>query len=175
MGCAAVGSVVITACPYASTATHNELDAHETPVRAFEPSISIGALQVGCSAAGSVVITAFPPPSTATHNDVVGQETPLRWRGLENGGLWSTKTGPAHESRYALAGLAATLSVATAKPAHTRRNAMCAGGHGTSSATPRHELTGTQGSSWDRPTSQNLYQTRHLETSRRTQRTASRS
>jgi hypothetical protein len=77
VGVAAVGSVEITAFPKPSTATHNDVEAHETPERKFA-SMLAGGLQVGVAAVGSVEITAFPTLSTATHNDVEGHETPTK-------------------------------------------------------------------------------------------------
>lgn len=76
VGDAAVGFVVITALPASSTATHNDNEAHETPLSEFV-SMFIGALHLGVGPAGLVVTTACPASSTATHNDDEAHETPV--------------------------------------------------------------------------------------------------
>src|ERR1700722_1595744 len=78
-GRAVAGLVLSTALPALSTATHKDVNAHDTPFREFVPASMIpGVLQAGDAPAGLVVIAAFPPlVSTATHNDGPAHETPL--------------------------------------------------------------------------------------------------
>lgn len=63
VGVAAVGFVETTACPWLSTAMHNDVEAHETLLRAFA-STAAGAFQVGDAAVGSVETTASLGPTT---------------------------------------------------------------------------------------------------------------
>jgi hypothetical protein len=58
LGVAAVGSVVMTALPLVSTATHSAVEGQETLVRSFVKSMLLGVLQVGVTAVGLVEITA---------------------------------------------------------------------------------------------------------------------
>ena len=72
------GFVVKTAFPAKSTATHKDVEAHETQERPPLAATFPGALQIGDTAAGSVVMTALPPPSTPTQSVIDGHETPVR-------------------------------------------------------------------------------------------------
>jgi hypothetical protein len=68
---------VITARPEKSTATHNDVDAHEIPVKPKRPepdSNCADEVHVGVAAVGFVETNARTP-STATHSPVDGQET----------------------------------------------------------------------------------------------------
>ena len=61
--------------PALSTATHNDVEGHDTAETPCPASMFSGALQVGVAAVGSVVTNTHPTP-TATHNDSEGHETP---------------------------------------------------------------------------------------------------
>jgi hypothetical protein len=58
-GVAALGSVVITARPASSTATHSDVEGHEIAKRPA-PSTGAGTVHAGVEAPGSVEITARP-------------------------------------------------------------------------------------------------------------------
>jgi hypothetical protein len=60
----------LTAWPLLSTAAQNDADAHDTELRAFAPSISLGVPQ-----AVPLKATAFPSQSTATQNDSDAHDT----------------------------------------------------------------------------------------------------
>lgn len=80
VGDAADGSVVITASPAVSTATHSDAVGHETALKFGEEGLaSISrAVQVGLAALGSVEISATPaagfPDCNATHREVDSHE-----------------------------------------------------------------------------------------------------
>ncbi len=63
------------ALPLLSTATHSDVDAHETELRLLPGSIAAAAVQVISCWALMVAATAFPFASTATQNAVVGHAT----------------------------------------------------------------------------------------------------
>ena len=68
--------MVLSAFPAESTATQSALDGQETDVRWWEPSMSLGALQL-VATAGVLVTSTRPLLSTATQMEPVGsQETP---------------------------------------------------------------------------------------------------
>jgi hypothetical protein len=71
-----VGSVEVTAFPPGSTATHNEAEGHDTPLKPLLGS-TVALVQALAPEVGAVAVTMFPLPSTATHSDTAGQETPL--------------------------------------------------------------------------------------------------
>jgi hypothetical protein len=88
-----VGSVVISAFPAWSTATHSDLEGHETPLTPL-PSMFAGVLQVAdAPSAGSVVIVAVPPekpPLSATHSDAGAHDipvTPMKPKVIRTGAL----------------------------------------------------------------------------------------
>jgi hypothetical protein len=88
VGDAAVGSVEITLFPASSTATHSEIDGHDTPARLAGhdvgwPQLSVAlsmcaALHVPAPPVGLVETTAFPALSTATQSDADGHEIPVK-------------------------------------------------------------------------------------------------
>jgi len=66
-----------SAFPAESTATHREVDGHETPLKPFPASTSLSA-HLGEAAAGLVEVTALPLPSPAAQNDEEGHEMASR-------------------------------------------------------------------------------------------------
>jgi hypothetical protein len=77
-----VGLVEIMTEPSSSTATHNFMLGHETPLMALVPSMST-AFHAGAPLVGFVEMTACPSLSTATHRCALGQETAISPFGLE--------------------------------------------------------------------------------------------
>ena len=69
-----VGLVVVTTWPGTPTATHRELEAHDTANRTLLASTFDGVQLV--PSVGSVDVRTLPVSSTATHSDVDGQDTP---------------------------------------------------------------------------------------------------
>ncbi len=77
-----VGLVEIMTEPSSSTATHNFMLGHATPLMALVPSMST-AFHAGAPPVGFVEMTACPSLSTATHRCALGQETAMSPFGLE--------------------------------------------------------------------------------------------
>jgi hypothetical protein len=71
------GSVEVSTSPTVETTTHNEVDAHETPVRDRAPSAAT--VHVDAPPAGLLDVTTSPASSSATHNDPDGHEIRSRW------------------------------------------------------------------------------------------------
>jgi hypothetical protein len=73
------GSVEVSTL-FASTATHSDVDGHETLWSAHPPEQLSTCVTVHAPAppVGSVDVTTFPNPSTATQRDTDGQEMPVR-------------------------------------------------------------------------------------------------
>jgi hypothetical protein len=78
-----VGLVEITTDPSSSTATHNFMLGHATPLIALVPS-TWTTFHAGAPAVGFVETTACPSLSTATHRCALGQETAISPFGLES-------------------------------------------------------------------------------------------
>jgi hypothetical protein len=139
-----------------STATHSDVDGHETAfsatgVHAAADGHATGAetsagVQVGEGAVGLVEISAVPVWSTPTHNDVDGQDTEVNPIGSVNGG-WLTTCGDPQENSPARAGLGAVantttdaitaIAIATSPPRTERpHQGMAAPGTPTTSISP---------------------------------------
>jgi hypothetical protein len=80
-----VGFVELTTFPALSTATHSDVEGHDTPLSApghCAVEVQLGSTEVTVHAlvspVGSVEVSTLPAVSTATHNDCDGHETAVR-------------------------------------------------------------------------------------------------